>query len=120
MNVGVEPHATSSTTKSCSVPGGIRILDMVSHMHRHATHIVATTTSGIPLYEGTDWDEPELVTFSPPIAIDQPTEVTWTCTYQNDDDYPLTFGDSAASNEMCILAGSYYPLTAESVVGCVF
>lgn len=37
--------------------------------------------------------------------------VTWTCTYDNDNDpgLTLTFGQSATTNEMCIYEARYFP-----------
>jgi hypothetical protein len=42
------------------------------------------------------------------------------CTFVNDSAQVLTFGESAASNEMCIFAAAFYPLPEDSqvTVGC--
>ena len=35
--------------------------------------------------------------------------ISWSCTYDNQTGKTLHFGDSASTNEMCILVGIYYP-----------
>lgn len=42
-----------------------------------------------------------------------------TCDYDNETDQTLTFGESAATNEMCIFVGAYYPPpTARRSIAC--
>jgi hypothetical protein len=40
------------------------------------------------------------------------TTITWSCTYVDDTSAPLMFGDSAASNVMCIGVSPFYPVTS--------
>jgi hypothetical protein len=94
-------------------------MDLVSHMHMHATHIVAKTGSGKVIYESEEWDHPTPEVFSPPLALGNDTEITWTCSYNNTDDFALSFGESAATHEMCILGGTFFP-AAERSYGCLF
>jgi hypothetical protein len=35
--------------------------------------------------------------------------IKWTCMYYNPTSQPMTFGDSAMTNDMCIYLGQYYP-----------
>ena len=37
------------------------------------------------------------------------TSIEWTCLYYNPTPQLMTFGDSAATNDMCIYLGQYYP-----------
>jgi hypothetical protein len=62
----------------------------------------------VKLYETTDWDEPVAVGYDPPVPLNPGDKITWTCTYNNDSGQNLTFGESAAINEMCIFTGRFY------------
>jgi hypothetical protein len=115
-NTGINVAARSkgTATKTCTIPANVQIMDLVSHMHMHATQIVAKTASGRLVYEGTEWNHPTPSIFTPPLALGTDTRVTWTCSYDNQGDTPLSFGESAATNEMCILGGTFYPAPQRS------
>jgi hypothetical protein len=51
------------------------------------------------------------------MAIAAGTVITWVCTYNNMTGMTLTFGESANTDEMCILAGMAYPKTAGVALG---
>jgi hypothetical protein len=92
----------------------VKIMDLASHMHMRATRIVARTGSGRVVYQGTDWDHPVPAVFDPALELGTDTDITWTCNYNNPTDFTLTFGESAATNEMCILGGTFYPAASRS------
>jgi hypothetical protein len=114
MGIDVPPRSRGTATKTCSAPPNVQIMDLLSHMHMHATHIIATTGSGTVVYQGTDWDHPKPAVFTPPLALGNDTAITWTCTYENSGDSRLSFGESAATNEMCILGGTFFPAAQRS------
>lgn len=109
-NFGLQvPPGMSSASKSYTLTDDIQLLAAVSHMHRHAISFTSTASDGQMLYQGTEWDEPKVANFDPPMQIASGTTITWTCAYDNETGMTLTFGESAASNEMCIFNGVYYP-----------
>ena len=87
-----------------------------SHMHQYAMDFKASA-GGKVFYEEKQWSEPPLVTAgtgmnqSPllPLAMKAGTSIEWTCLYYNPTPQLMTFGDSAATNDMCIYLGQYYP-----------
>lgn len=101
---GVSTHSSQF-----SVPYAIRMLNAVSHMHSRGTHFKATTNAGALIYDGSNWDEPEANTFDPGLDIAAGSVITWACDYNNPTAQTLTFGESATSNEMCILNALFYP-----------
>jgi len=113
----IVPTGMSTQSRTFSVPSDIEVLQAVSHMHSRATAFSATTSTGATVYKGTSWNEPTPVTFNPPMAISAGTVITWACTYNNTTGTTLTFGESANTNEMCILAGMAYPKTAGVALG---
>jgi hypothetical protein len=68
-------------------------------------------------YDEQQWSEPPLITAgtgnhqSPmlPLAMASGASIAWTCKYYNPTMQLMTFGDSAATNDMCIYLGQYYP-----------
>ncbi len=112
--IDVAPRSKGTATKTCTIPSNVQIMDLVSHMHMHATQIVAKTAAGKLVYEGTEWDHPKPSIFTPPLALGTDTNITWTCSYDNQTNGRLGFGESAATNEMCILGGTFYPAPQRS------
>jgi hypothetical protein len=109
--LSVPPGAGRTVTTTCSIPsvyGPISLIGAGSHMHMRGVHFVARTSTGIPLLETDDWEEPPAVTYDPPIVMNPGQAVTWTCTYNNETAQPITFGPSASKNEMCIYIASYF------------
>jgi hypothetical protein len=111
-----QPHSLS---KTCNVQSDMNVLLAGSHMHQHATNFVAATTAGQTLYTTTQWSEPIPSTFAPPLVLATGTKVTFTCTWVNNSGAPLTFGESAQTNEMCIFSGHFYPVAGtQNIIPC--
>jgi hypothetical protein len=111
IQMSLAPGSTQDVTTSCTIPstfGPIGLLNAVSHMHKHATHFVATTSSGVSLLDTTDWDEAPPMDYPTPVMLNPGDAITWTCTYQNDTDQTITYGDSAIKNEMCIYIARFF------------
>jgi len=109
-DISIPPNGTAQVTKTCSAPTPISLLGVSAHVHRHAVDFVATT-DGTQLYETKSWTDATPVRFNPPFALPANQGVTFTCSYVNDTAVAVTFGQSALTDEMCILGGIYYPVT---------
>jgi hypothetical protein len=109
----------STSTASYSLTQDVNLLLGASHMHQRATHFVSTASTGQTLFETTQWSEPQPTIYSPPVHLASGTTITWSCTYVNNTGSTLTFGESAATNVMCISEFIYYPVqnTANPVLG---
>jgi hypothetical protein len=108
-NVALQvPKGTSTQSKTYKLTQDINLMSAASHMHKQGTRFVATTGTGVTLYDGTDWQEPKPKIFSPALNIKKDDTITWKCTYQNDTGKTLGFGESALTNEMCIFPGEFY------------
>jgi hypothetical protein len=82
-----------------------------------ATVLFNTQAGGCPaesagqvLYQYDGGKEPVPARFTPPIPLAKDQGVTWSCSYLNDGPAPLTFGESAVTNEMCVFGAIYYPV----------
>jgi hypothetical protein len=105
------PPGSSTVSHSFRLPQDINLMSGVSHMHKQGVSFLATSSDGKTLYQGTDWNEPKPSVFDPALLIKSGTTITWACTYNNTTGSTLTFGESAATNEMCIFSGMFYPST---------
>jgi hypothetical protein len=119
LAIYVGPNSPGSAKKTCGVPYDVQLINVVSHMHMFGTNFLATTSDGQKLYETTDWDEPQPTVFDPPLTIKAGTQITYECKYQNTTSGILTFGDSAKTNEMCILSGTYFPAPNGDTISCM-
>jgi hypothetical protein len=88
---------------------GIKLLSTQSHMHRRGVKFQATLDDGTSLYEADTWSEPPVKTYDPPLPLRDGANITWRCDYENETANHLNFGESADTNEMCVLTGFYYP-----------
>jgi hypothetical protein len=117
ININVPPHATASSTMSCVLPQDISLALLWSHMHSRGTHFIANTDDPDAaaalgtLYEESDWSEPKprIYPSDPPVVLHRGSHITFSCDFKNDTDNGFIFGQSASTNEMCILHGMYWP-----------
>jgi len=109
----VVPTGMSTQSRTTTaLPADIDVMIAVSHMHKQAIGFQATTSTGQVIYKGTLWSDPVPAYFKPAMVVNKGSTITWACTYNNTTGKTLTFGESAATNEMCILAGIVYPVQA--------
>jgi len=129
------PGATASgpgmqtVSGTCTAPAGSKFFSMSTHTHKHATAaVVNLVRSGVtqPLVHtgeastypapqipgsGTDWEHPGVSLWDGPdfLTVQQGDSFTYSCSYVNTASTPVTVGETAASNEMCMAIGYYYP-----------
>jgi hypothetical protein len=95
-------------------------------MHSRGTLFTVLTndklTDGLGiLYESKEWSEPTPREYplQPPFTVHAGSKITYQCTYENHTDNTIQAGLSAATNEMCILHGMYWPRVAPEVETCL-
>jgi len=113
------PPGKSTVKASYEIPYDIYMIGALSHMHSRGVHFLAQTDDGRKLFETDTWEEPTPVAFDPPVKIDKGTKIEWSCDYQNDTGLTMTFGESAAKNEMCIFPGKFYGGDGSGIVPLV-
>ena len=119
IGISVPPNSSGEATNHCTVPKDIQLLSATSHMHSHGVYFTARGDKDQLLYETTEWEEPEPWHFNPPRKLGAGSSVNVRCEYQNDTDRTLNFGESAATNEMCIFSGLYYPAEFAEAITCL-
>jgi hypothetical protein len=110
-NLGITvPPGQSTATKTVTMPQDMKVILSASHMHQQATNFVATSGSQT-LYTTPSWSNPVPATYDPPLDLPSGSPVTWSCTYDNNTNQTLTFGESALTNVMCIYTMQFYPIS---------
>jgi hypothetical protein len=120
LSISVPPQSPGSAQASCGVPRDVQLLSASSHMHQFGVHFNARTSDGQLVYETEQWAEPNPWYYDPPLPLSAWSSVDIRCEYENTTDSTLTFGESAATNEMCILSGVYYPAAPNESITCLF
>ena len=72
---------------------------------------IAMARLGSTIYEESDWSEPHQRAYptGEEYELHAGSHITFMCEFQNDTDNKFVFGNSAETNEMCILHGMYWP-----------
>ena len=121
-DISAAPNTTTTVDYACKLPYDMNIIKAGSHMHKHGTKFDATigeAPSLDTLVTTTQWDEPKPTLFAPAKPLKGGDTLSFHCTFNNNTPNTLTFGESAATDEMCIFVGSFYPVPAGTItVGC--
>lgn len=110
-------------TKTCTTPTGSRFWLMSTHAHKQAVKTTvkngAATSTNIA-FDSTDWEHPGAQTWmaAPFYSFDN-NQLTFSCTYNNPTNRIIQSGDSAATDEMCMASGYYFPATEPVICYCV-
>ena len=112
--ISIPPMSKFQTEMFHVVQAGVKIFGLTTHEHHFGTlaTISRATSPNAPateLYANTSWSEPPLKQFAPPLAFDGTTGLKLHCEWNNTSNAQVTFGESAATNEMCFFWAYYYP-----------
>jgi hypothetical protein len=120
---------TQTVQGTCTAPTGAQFFTMSTHTHKHATaawvdYIHNGTTTEIvhtgtettypadqEVGSGLDWEHPGVGLWVTPnfLTVQQGDTFSYHCSYSNTASTPVTVGETAASNEMCMAVGYYFP-----------
>jgi hypothetical protein len=115
LNVDVQPYQSKTIPVDCTAPADMSILSVTSHMHRHGVAF-RSDVAGQSLYTSSTWDDPPRQFFDPARQIKMGDKIHFECDFVNRTASALTFGESASTNEMCVLLGQFYPYDAQGQV----
>jgi hypothetical protein len=103
------PPGMSQAKMTCPAPVNMNLITGLGHMHKRGIAF-DTTLKGTNILHTDTWDDPAPAIYAAPgLPVAKGDPIVWTCTYNNMDATTYTFGNSAATNEMCIFAAGYYP-----------
>ncbi len=110
-SLSLPPHQMTTVHGMFALPDGAEILAMTTHTHQlgtRATLDIATSESdpGRRVFENTDWANPPLAVYEPPLVLAAGEQVRLTCTYFNGTDAAVGFG-TGFYDEMCFFWAYY-------------
>jgi hypothetical protein len=105
---------TQTVSGTCQAPAGSKFFAMTSHTHKHATLTEVNYVSGgktTNIVHTTDWEHPDVGVWNAPnfLTVQSGDSFTYSCSYANTGSAAVTVGETAASNEMCMAIGYYFP-----------
>jgi hypothetical protein len=119
-NISIPPHATNVVqAQTCAAPTGLNFWEMSTHAHKQAIDEQVSDGSNV-LVDSTDWSHPAETLWNQPSFYQFTDNFTYSCTYDNtlpctdpndpcNADDTVQSGPSAATNEMCMGVGWYFP-----------
>jgi hypothetical protein len=112
--IRVPAAAPGHARMSCPITSEVTLTNMQTHMHKQGLGGVANLAdaSGNPmqmLYTSNTWLNPIPKAWASGLSLQAGQHIDYECSYQNDGPTDIIQGLSAAHNEMCVLAGTYYP-----------
>jgi hypothetical protein len=109
----VPAQTSASSGIRCSVPSDINVVAAFTHYHQRGTSMRVwvdpsmSQESSTPFHETHDWEHP--ADFHGPLAVPAGSAFRFQCDYTNGDAVDVFQGPNAATSEMCVFAGLYYP-----------
>jgi hypothetical protein len=122
FNAGIDvpPGGSQDVTGSCSPPAGSKFFAYTTHVHKHGgstatgaftdvDYVSGGTTTNI--VHSTDWENPDVGLWNAPnfLTVQTGDKFKYDCHFVNTGSAPVTFGETAATGEMCMSIGYYFP-----------
>jgi len=123
-DIAVPPNGKQDVTGSCSPPAGSKFFAYTTHVHKHGgsvatgayTDVDYVPSGGQPLrvVHTTDWQNPDVALWNAPsyLTISSGDQFRYDCHFVNTGSTLVTFGETAATGEMCMSIGYYFPVGA--------
>jgi hypothetical protein len=124
--ISVPPGGSQDVTGSCSPPAGSKFFAFTTHVHRHGGSVADGAYTDVNFVSGgkttkivhsTDWENPDVGLWNAPnyLTVNAGDQFTYDCHFVNKDSSLVTFGETAATGEMCMSIGYYFPAGAATV-----
>ena len=94
---------------SCDVKPDEKFYVMTSHTHKQGVHTFVKD-GNTTVFDSTSWEHPGTSAWNAPTFYSFSSgKLTYQCEYLNPNTYEIKTGDSAATDEMCMAIGYYFP-----------
>jgi hypothetical protein len=125
--IAVPPNGgKQDVTGTCSPPAGSKFFAYTTHVHRHGGSTATGAYTDVNFLSGgkstnivhtTDWENPDVGLWNPPdfLTVKTGDQFQYHCHFVNEDATEVTFGETAASGEMCMSIGYYFPAGAATM-----
>ena len=114
--IEIPPHGAGTAQGACTVPADATFFTLSTHAHRRATRTEVRDGEQM-VFESEDWEHPGATDWRKPPHYQFSEKLAYRCDYQNDLAQTVTTGDSAATDEMCMAVGYFFP--AEEPLFCL-
>jgi hypothetical protein len=118
--IAIPAHTSRSFEDECLLKDDVLVWSLGRHTHRYGTRFrvwwAGGEHDGELLWTSDDWELDIDLPFDPPVTMAAGTGFRWECSFDNPTDQTLIFG-SRASDEMCILFGSFAAVGDDAQVG---
>jgi hypothetical protein len=105
------PPGNSTVTGSCPAPAGAKFWQLSSHTHKQGVEVKISDGATMS-YDTMNWEHPDVKQWqTAPFYTFSSNMVSWACSYVNGGSTTIQEGQSAATNEMCMATGYYFPAT---------
>jgi hypothetical protein len=111
--IDVPAGARGSAGGSCDVPAGAKFIMMSTHSHKYTMSAQVRDGDALVL-ETLDWAHATVEQWSDPYYTFKSGKLDYRCEYNNTTNQPLTTGESAIANEMCMAVGVYFPARGDT------
>jgi hypothetical protein len=115
LKIDVPAQQTKTISVDCTAPTDMNLLSVTSHMHQHGVAF-RSEVAGESLYSAFTWHDPPRQFFNPARLVKMGDKIHFECDFVNTGTIPLTFGESANTDEMCVLLGQFYPYDTDGQV----
>jgi hypothetical protein len=117
--IAVPAFGTQTVRGTCSAPAGSNFFLWTTHSHKWTTADDIDYVSGgqtTNLVHTTDYENPGTHIWTAPnfLTTKAGDVFNYSCSYKNNGPTTITFGETAAFNEMCLAIGYYFPAGAAS------
>ncbi|MEO8548786.1 MAG: hypothetical protein ABI678_02390 [Kofleriaceae bacterium] len=112
INIGIGATGVS-VPGSCDAPAGAKFWTLSTHAHKQAVDMKISDGTSM-LFDSQDWEHPGTKDWTASPFYSFAGKINWTCTYDNTGDNKnstISQGTSAATDEMCMATGYYFPAT---------
>jgi hypothetical protein len=105
---------TQTVSGTCTPSAGSQFFAITTHTHKHGVETKVNYVSGgqtTNIVDTTDWEHPDVAVWDAPnfLTAKPGDTFTYSCAYVNPGSSAVTVGDTAASNEMCMAIGYFFP-----------
>jgi hypothetical protein len=119
-NFSIPPHSNQSFVGACDLPPGMKIVNVLPHMHQLGTGLDAAFLGG--KFDGQQWltspgystDKTLQEQYTPALDLSAGSGMTMTCTWNNTTDETIIEGTGI--NEMCMVFGYGWPAASAYTV----
>ncbi|MEZ4400777.1 MAG: hypothetical protein R3B06_12200 [Kofleriaceae bacterium] len=110
--INIPPMSAGTAGGDCAVPAGAKFFTLSTHAHQRAVHTQVMDGAAM-VFQSDDWEHPGATDWrAAPNFTFASGRLTYRCDYQNDSAFAVRTGDSAATDEMCMAVGYFFPATA--------